>query len=470
MARPLTLRMLPLPRSPIPLAATATLVLALGLTAQQQDPNERTETYASGAVMLHYHVDADGKLDGNYEAFTESGARTLFAMFSHGQRHGAWREWRADGRKIRMLNYQHDVLHGECEEFHPNGRQQSLGDYRDGKRTGKWVETDASGDRRVSAEYRDGKRNGPLRISYKDKVLSRQVWKDDRLEQLDDLEPFPVPAEQLRAELKAILDAPPPPLDAKDPLAAARQEALRRLQAYRHLCGLPYAEMALVPEWNLRCDAAAEICRRIGHLDHTPPKPDGMDDARYRLGAEGAGHSNLSINATLARSVDSYMDDSDASNIDRIGHRRWCLNPAMKKTGFGSDDHYHAMWSMDESGGTAKGLPAVYYPPRGYTPIDMFSPNRAFSIALLKGSVPKKEELQADIHVLDDDYLPLGAPLEMDHCDVAAGGYGGLACLVFRAKGLVVAAGRKYLVEVSYDKGKTFEHRYVVEFCAAVAP
>lgn len=459
--------MLPSFRLPPPLFVAALLCLAQPLCGQSPDPSERVENYANGNVMLRYHVDEQGRLDGNYEAFVESGERTLFAVFSHGLRNGAWKEWRADGRKVRALEYRRDVLHGECEECHPNGKQASTGDYRDGKREGKWVETDASGDRKRSAEYRDGRLNGAVRITLRDKPLTRQVWKDGQLEQLDDLQPFPVPAETLRTELHAILTATPPPLDPEDPLAASRYEALRRLQAYRHLCGLSYADMILVPEWNLRCDAAAEACRRIGHLDHTPPKPEGMDDARYRLGAEGASHSNLAINSSLARSVDSYMDDSDASNIDRIGHRRWCLNPAMKKTGFGSDDRFHAMWSMDESGGTAKGLPAIYYPPRGYTPVDLFSAHRAFSISLLKGGVPKKDDLQASIRPLDDDYLPLGGPLAMDHCDVAGGGYGGLACLVFRAKGLVVEPGRRYLVEVSYDKGKTFEHRYVVEFCAA---
>jgi hypothetical protein len=182
---------------------------------------------------------------------------------------------------------------------------------------------------------------------------------------------------------------------------------------------------------------------------------------------------------SLPHSVDSYMDDSDPSNIDRVGHRRWCLNPELRKTGFGSADGFHAMWSMDDSGKAPKGLAAVFYPPRGYVPIDMFAAGRAFSIAPLheeraafvgmRFGEPKKDAFVARVQALDDDYVASGAPLPLDWCSTAGGGYGGSPCLVFRARDLVVEPGRKYLVDVSIDAGKNSAFRYVVEFCAPIA-
>ncbi|HEX5052638.1 MAG TPA: hypothetical protein VFZ65_12755, partial [Planctomycetota bacterium] len=84
-----------------------------------------------------------------------------------------------------------------------------------------------------------------------------------------------------------------------------------------------------------------------------------------------------------------------------------------------------------------------------------------------RGGAPKADGLCASIRPLDLDYLP-GEPLELDALHVAAGGFGTGARIVFRAKGLRVAVGSRYLVEVSTDGDKTFDHRYVVEFCEPV--
>src|SRR5690606_9889950 len=137
-------------------------------------------------------------------------------------------------------------------------------------------------------------------------------------------------------------------------------------------------------------------------------------------------------------------------------------------TGFGSDGRFHAMWSFDESGKGAKAMDAVYYPPRGYVPIDLFSPERAFSIMPLRGGATKAEQLQVEIRRLDADYLPVGEPLPLDHVGVAPPGPTAFACLIFRAPTIVVVPGQRYLVTVSTDGGKTHAYRYLVEFTAPV--
>src|SRR5438045_1192356 len=81
---------------------------------------------------------------------------------------------------------------------------------------------------------------------------------------------------------------------------------------------------------------------RLGRLDHDPRNP-GLPEDQYQLARKAAGSSNLGWfgkgqSDSLALSVDMFMDDSDETNIDRVGHRRWCLNPAMKKVGFGQAD------------------------------------------------------------------------------------------------------------------------------------
>jgi hypothetical protein len=166
-------------------------------------------------------------------------------------------------------------------------------------------------------------------------------------------------------------------------------------------------------------------------------------------------------------SVDDYMDDSDPTNIDCVGHRRWCLNPAMRRVGFGTADAFHAMWAFDRSGKAPRGMAAVYYPPQGFVPVDLCEAHHAFSIILLRGGAPKTESLHVNVRKLDDDYIPEGDPLTLDHCQVAQDGPPTGPCVVFRAPSIEVAPGRRYLVEVSFDGGKSQEHRYVVEFTEA---
>jgi hypothetical protein len=142
---------------------------------------------------------------------------------------------------------------------------------------------------------------------------------DGRLVDLDGIVPFPVAREALEAEL-AEARVVPASVEG-DPRSGDRMFALARLRTYRALCGLHWRHIELNPAWNDLCDAAGEVCAAHGKLDHTPPIPPGFDEARYRQGYEGASHSNLASGG-LRGSVDMYMDDSDPSNIDRVGHRR----------------------------------------------------------------------------------------------------------------------------------------------------
>jgi hypothetical protein len=423
----------------------ATLLLGAGRAQDAWRADEPVETkHPNGQVHERYTLDAAGKKSGTYE------------------------EFRADGTLALRCVYKSDVRQGHAEEFFADGKTvQSSGEYRQGERDGAWLFVTEGNARHKKAEYRNGVMSGAVSIEIDGHVVSKQKWKDGELERLDDIVPFAVRRAALLERLTAILAPPSTPIDvSKDPLAADRAAALRRLQAYRALCGVRYETLALVPEWNTLCDAASEVCRQNGEISHTPPKPPGFDDARYRQGCEGASHSNLSTGVDLPDSVDSYMNDSDESNIARIGHRRWCLDPLMGKTGFGRADSFCAMWAMDQGGKAPRGLAAVLYPPPGYCPVNMFSPTHAFSISPLKGGEVKKQDVRARVRALDQDWIP-GNELALDHLDSIESGYGTGGCIVFRPAGLKVAPGARYLVEVSIDAGKTQAWRYVVAFCEA---
>jgi hypothetical protein len=124
------------------------------------------------------------------------------------------------------------------------------------------------------------------------------------------------------------------------------------------------------------------------------------------------------------------------------------------------------MWSMDESGSGGSELDAVLYPPAGYVPVQYFGARHAWSVSLLKGRAPSADELTVEVTALDEHYLPLGEPLELDYRNAAGGGYGGSACVLFRPVGLEVEAGARYRCKLSLDGGKSIELDYVVEFVA----
>jgi len=420
------------------------LVLVASLAGVASAQQQVETTHPNGVVHERYAVDVAGRKNGAYE------------------------EFRVDGTLLRRRTFQLDVLNGRAEDFDTDGKTSlASGDYRQGERNGGWTLFSPASARRKKVDYKAGAIDGAVTVLVGDKTISRQRWKDGELEKLDDVVAFTVPAAKLIEKLDKIQAPPATPIDAsKDALAPQRAAGLRRLQAYRALCGLAYEGMTLVPEWTVLCQAAAEVFKRNGAISHTPDRPAGFDEARYRQAQEGASHSNIAFGSDLPGSVDSYMDDSDPSNIDRIGHRRWCMNPAMSKTAFGYDDRYSAMWSMDQTGKGLRGIDTVFYPPQGWCPVDMFGPEHAFSITMLKGGVSKIADVRVGVRPLDEDWVP-GNALELDHLAIAGGGYGPGQCLVFRPRGMKVAVGSRYLVEVSGDGGRTMLHRYVVAFCAA---
>lgn len=464
--------------------------LALGAAASEEIVVE----HPNGQVQYRYSVDdlgrlhglyeefrADGTpvvraeyerdlLDGIYEEYGEDGTLRLDARYANGSMHGAWVEYDESGTQRLVATYREGVLHGDYATFHEGGEPFVATRYREGALDGDWIERSEDGTRVYEAEYANGELHGDARLVSDGERVVQQRWETGELARFDGVVPFPRPAAKLVSALDAIQAEPE---DARfdseaDPAAPERAAALRRLQAYRHLCGLPHEEMELVPEWNELCDAASEVCEANGGLDHTPPRPPGFDPERYRQGYRGASNSNLSVGQDMPGSVDGYMDDSDPSNIERVGHRRWCLNPPLEKTGFGRSGRYAAMWSMDQSGSMPGGLDAIHYPPRGWTPTDMFDARHAWCVGVLRGGTPQEGEVRVRVRPLDERFLP-GDALELDHLGIAPGGIGSGTFVVFRPVGVVVEPGSAYSVELSTDGGKSIAYRYVVGFCEPTA-
>jgi hypothetical protein len=245
---------------------------------------------------------------------------------------------------------------------------------------------------------------------------------------------------------------------------------LARMRQYRYLCGVPFETLAFDARQAELAQAAADICARLGKLTHNPERPAGMNDAEYQLGKDGAGQSNLFSGRTEpAGCVDGWMDDSDPSNIDRVGHRRWILNPTMGTSAFGTVGKYAAMYAFDGSNKTIPEWDVVTYPTRGVMPVQYFGAKHAWSISpnRKKYVLPAQAELSVTIQATNAKAVPQGEPLKLDYFHLDTGGFGSGPAVIFRPEDFPLGQAGTYVVTLTGMKdtsGAPAPLRYTVSF------
>ncbi len=236
--------------------------------------------------------------------------------------------------------------------------------------------------------------------------------------------------------------------DAGAPSRSHLDAALKRLNDLRALAGL--APVALRDDYTRLAQAAAYTDALLGQLTHTPGTVPGLASSVNADGQTGAGRSNIAwysaMDSDLASSVDLWIDDTDTSNIDRLGHRRWALNPAMAYTGFGFCQRpgfgtYTAMYAFDRSA-AAGDYDFIAWPASGNFPTDegFFQDGTAWSVTLnpQKFAAPSPDdvtvtvtgELEGETWTLsgkDNSVRESGA-----YFNVETSGYGVPNCIIFR--------------------------------------
>jgi hypothetical protein len=271
----------------------------------------------------------------------------------------------------------------------------------------------------------------------------------------------PRPLQEIKKTLETILSG----ADKNDENA----QALQRLKAYRYLAEAPYADLTLDENYNKMCLAGAKLCERIGKMDHHPKNP-GLPEEEYKLAYNGTSQSNLAQGyRSLVDAVDTWMADSDNFNIGQLGHRRWCINPTMAKTGFGRSGIFCAMFSFDRNRKNVPDFDYVCFPARGYMPIEFFGEKLPWNVSLnpKKYKTPDKQ-FSPKIYLADAAGMKKGDPLPLNFKKVDAVPFGIPSCIIFRPEKLTLTPGDRYVVELEgiqpQGPGAPVTLRYLVEF------
>jgi hypothetical protein len=353
---------------------------------------------------------------------------------------------------------------------HPDGSVQSRVPLdKNGQRHGAYQEFYPGGKAvRERSRYDHGKLHGVRTLYGEDKkVLAEETWFEGRLI-------FPKSPKQIDAARKRLLrdaveavKALGKPTNPNAPDREALARALAKLNAYRYLSGLP-ADVTLSDRYINLCQHGAEVMAKLNQMTHSPGRPPDVTDEFYELAKAGCGQSNIFSSPNIEASVDAYMDDSDAGNVDRIGHRRWVLHPAMAQTGFGASGSFSAMYSFDAARKEVPDFDFVAYPPPGYCPRDMFAAHRAWHVTVNPAhyDVPA-EGVKAEIFPLGKKLKRAAQPLPLNYSNIDRAPFGIPNAIIFRPKVLEVTPGATYEVVVTGLKpktGKPAEISYVVSF------
>lgn len=173
------------------------------------------------------------------------------------------------------------------------------------------------------------------------------------------------------------------------------RQALDAANFYRYAAGLP-GDLEADPSLNEQAQYGAVLIAANGRNDHYAPQPADMDAAFFQSGRQATESSNLfSMSGypgnPLVSSVYSYMSDSDDANIATVGHRRWILNPPLKKVGFGLANTltkagnpywFSAMKVFDFSRAEQIDYNYIAFPAQGNFPVEAFAPDDAWSVEL----------------------------------------------------------------------------------------
>jgi uncharacterized protein YkwD len=255
---------------------------------------------------------------------------------------------------------------------------------------------------------------------------------------------------------------------------------LNTFKFVRYLAGLS-ENIVYTDELNDIGQHGAVILAKLGQLTHTPSKPGDMDQAFYKKAYESTTTANIHMSSanssTLQEAVKGFCYDSDEGNIDRLGHRRWMLNPKLGKTGFGyatsAAGSFIPIQVFDQSNTEKIDVDYVLWPNKGYFPSSFFTTTQAWSVSLNPDSYNfSKCKPTVKLTCLSNGkewvFTASDKNKKRKYFNIEKSNFGMPYCIIFRPDGITsFAMNKKFKVEIGGlvdTSGKTQQFEYEVEF------
>ncbi|MCR5690576.1 MAG: hypothetical protein K6G71_10055, partial [Clostridiales bacterium] len=235
--------------------------------------------------------------------------------------------------------------------------------------------------------------------------------------------------------------------------AEALQAALNAVNQLRFTAGVS-SDVTLDNGYNEQCQAGALINAVNGSMSHHPSQPEGMRDELYDLGYLGTSSSNIAWGySSLVSAVNTgWIHDGDSSNVDRLGHRRWLLHPAMKEIGFGQVGAHTAMYAFD--GFYNNDVPAEVAWPAQKMPVDWMYTDLPWSVSF--GKELDGSQIAVTVTRGSDGATWSFSGASADGAFyVNNEGYGQPGCVIFRPDGISYNAGDHFDVRITGAASET---------------
>ncbi len=167
-------------------------------------------------------------------------------------------------------------------------------------------------------------------------------------------------------------------------------------------------ELVVENDLSEKAQWGANLLLLNGALDHRVPKPDAFTMDQYALASQGTAQSNISKfygrRTDLVEMVHLQMVD-DRANVWNVGHRRWLLNPYLKRVGLGfvqsgqTPTSYGAIVANDQSGSRDNAPDFVAWPSANAFPIEFVTRSMPWSVTLNPEKYRKPKASQVTINL-----------------------------------------------------------------------
>jgi hypothetical protein len=228
------------------------------------------------------------------------------------------------------------------------------------------------------------------------------------------------------------------------------QDTINRFNAWRTICGLP--SVISDSTFNTIAQYGAVISGAQGDILHHPSKLANMSEEFYNNAYTACSSSNLAAGSYFISTIDDFFEDSDSSNIDTVGHRRWMLSTNLYRVGYGytetdwSYKRYHVLKVFDNSGAGCD-YDFVSYPSSGNFPADIetaFNKNTAWSISFNpeKFQTPNSSDIKITLTNANGKTWTFSTNDTQNYFTINTGNYARVKnCIIFRPSGITKYEG-----------------------------